>query len=301
VFAFAHFSDLHLAPLPRPKLTELINKRLLSYFSWIQKRERLHRREVLEKAITAMNRCERQHLCVTGDIVNLALDAEIEQAASWLRALGPELTCTVVPGNHDALLRSAVPRIHQAWAPWMSGEGTPGRFPILVRKGVVSFIGLSSAVPTAPGLASGRLDPGQLSRLPEILASTSHDFRVVLIHHPPRLTGDSWRRKLSNAGPLLEILRVHGAELILHGHLQKPVRDEIPGPAGGIPVFGAGSASLIEENNGNSGHFHGFQLEKTAAGWKLRADHFRYRAATEAFGIESTEVLEYPRQSLNPG
>ena len=42
------------------------------------------------------------HLAVTGDLVNLALDAEIEMARYWLETLGSPHDVSVVPGNHDA-------------------------------------------------------------------------------------------------------------------------------------------------------------------------------------------------------
>lgn len=300
MFAFAHFSDLHLPITSRPRLAHLVNKRLQSYLSWLKKRRHLHRAEVLDKALAAMRQYAPEHLCVTGDLVNLALDSEIERAADWLRSLGTELTCSVVPGNHDALVRGALPRIHEAWAPWMGGSEIAGQFPTLIRKDGLAFIGLSSAVPTPPCFAFGSLDTGQLDRLEKILATTGAEgcFRVVSIHHPPGWPqSDSWRSGLRNAGELVDILRIHGAELVLHGHLQRPTRSEIPGPTASIPVFGAGSASLIDEGKGNSGHFHGFRLEQIATGFRLRVDHFRYRSASGAFGIEATEQLEYPRRT----
>jgi 3',5'-cyclic AMP phosphodiesterase CpdA len=298
VFAFAHFSDLHLAPFPKPQLAQLVNKRALSYLSFLKKRGRLHRAEVLDKALVAMRHYAPQHLCVTGDLVNLALPSEIELAAAWLRDLGPELTCTVVPGNHDVLVPSALPRIREAWAPWIESANNSDGFPSLFQKGDVAFIGLSSAVATPPCFASGRLDHRQLDRLEEILAATAAEgyFRVISIHHPPCLQSDSWRRRLRDGAALCEVLRAHGAELILHGHKEKSMRDELPGSLRGIPVFGAGSASMTDEGNGNSGHFHGFRLQKTASGFTLQADHFRYRSETAAFTIESTEHLEYPIQ-----
>jgi len=293
VFVFAHFSDLHLAPFPRPRVGQLLNKRALSYLSFLRKRGSRHQAKILDRALVAMHEYGPEHLCVTGDLVNLALPREIEQAAAWLRELGPDLSCTVAPGNHDALVRSARPLVAKLWAPWMADE-----FPSVVRKGDVAFIGLSSAVPTPLGFASGRVDEAQLRRLERILAETGAEgcFRVLSIHHPPRPESDSWRRNLRNGGALCRVLHAHGAELILHGHTQKPIREEIPGPSGRIPVFGAGSASLTEEK-ANSGHFHGFRLESKASGFTLRADHFRYRAEPDAFAIEFSETVDYPTET----
>src|SRR5580692_10638884 len=52
----------------------------------------------------------------------------------------------------------------------------------------VTLIGLSTALPTAPLLATGRLGKRQLARLLEILDQTHGLFRIALIHHPPLTT-----------------------------------------------------------------------------------------------------------------
>jgi len=78
----------------------------------------------------------------------------------------------------------------------------------------------------------------------------------------------------------------------LHGHLQRPTRSEIIGPAGTIPVFGAGSASMDEEKDGNSGHFYGFRLEQLSSGYSVTADHFHFRSKSGTFEIESTEQFK---------
>ena len=62
------------------------------------------------------------HLAITGDLVNLALDGEIEMAKHWLETLGPPHDVSVVPGNHDAYVPGAFDKVCRAWAPWMSGE-----------------------------------------------------------------------------------------------------------------------------------------------------------------------------------
>ncbi len=54
------------------------------------------------------------------------------------------------------------------------------------RRGPVALIGVSSAVPTPPLMATGRLGRAQLDALDRDLAQMSTDeaFRVLLVHHP---------------------------------------------------------------------------------------------------------------------
>lgn len=301
MYSFAHFSDLHLAPVPRPAFSQLLGKRSLSYLSWLTKRKRLHRAVVLRAALAAVRKRGIGYLCVTGDLVNLASPAEIEQAGNWLRELAPDLGCSAVPGNHDVLVASAEPHVRSAWAPWMGGDESPApgggaRFPYVVREGRVAFIGLSSAEPTPPGFSSGRLGAEQRGELERILRETGSDgcFRVLLLHHPPEPCAASYRRRLADGASLLQLLRAQGAELVLHGHLQAPRRAGIPGPGDTrVPVFGAGSASL-DGSAGQGGHFHEFLVERTPSGWRLRVDHHHYDRDAATFQVLESETLDYP-------
>ncbi len=70
-----------------------------------------------------------------------------------------------MPGNHDAYVRAALPYLAATFAPWTKGDAGESTFPYLrVREGV-ALIGLSSAVPTPPLIASGRLGPRAMRRL----------------------------------------------------------------------------------------------------------------------------------------
>ena len=71
-----------------------------------------------------------------------------------------------MPGNHDVYIRGAArfPQLH--WGDYMRGDdGAETAFPFLRRRGPLALIGLSSAVPTAPFMATGRLGGEQLARL----------------------------------------------------------------------------------------------------------------------------------------
>ena len=89
MFLLAHLSDPHLAPLPPPRLGELASSALLGYLNWLRKRRAIHRRDVLAAIVADLTAQAPDHIAVTGDLVNIALPAEIAKARAWLEALGP--------------------------------------------------------------------------------------------------------------------------------------------------------------------------------------------------------------------
>jgi 3',5'-cyclic AMP phosphodiesterase CpdA len=126
VFLLAHLSDPHLAPLPSPRPGELASKRLVGYLNWLRKRRAIHRRDVLAAIVADVLAAGADHIAVTGDLVNIALPAEIENAKAWLEALGPPGQVSVVPGNHDAYVPGTAALFTRAWAPYMARDGADG-------------------------------------------------------------------------------------------------------------------------------------------------------------------------------
>jgi hypothetical protein len=51
MFALAHLSDLHLGPLPVPRLREFLGKRATRFINWWRKRHRIHRGDVLARIV----------------------------------------------------------------------------------------------------------------------------------------------------------------------------------------------------------------------------------------------------------
>src|SRR5437867_2773343 len=84
------------------------------------------------------------------------------------------------------------------------------------RRRLLALIGLSSALPTPPFLATGLLGSDQLRGLAETLERLRRDgaFRVVLVHHPPRSKPSRHYKRLVDGPALREVLAQHGAELL---------------------------------------------------------------------------------------
>ena len=162
-FTLAHLSDPHLPPMPAARLRDLAGKRALGYLNWTRNRHKVHRREVLDALVADLQAQAPDQIAVTGDLVNLALDAEFAPARAWLESVGAADRVTVIPGNHDAYVRATRHRIAEAWGDYLRGDEPDGdiAFPLLRRRGPLGLISASSAVPTPPLMATGWLGRGQ--------------------------------------------------------------------------------------------------------------------------------------------
>jgi 3',5'-cyclic AMP phosphodiesterase CpdA len=270
-FTLAHLSDPHLPPPPGVRLRDLAGKRALGYFNWIRNRHLFHRREVLDALVADIQVQAPDHIAITGDLVNLALEAEFAPSRAWLESVGLPDRVTVIPGNHDAYVRVTQHRFAEAWGDYLRGDdahrGGAG-FPSLRRRGPLALISVSSAVPTGPLMATGRLGRPQLGELEQVLAGLAAEqtFRVLLIHHP--LRSGSYVKRLTDSRPLLALLKRHGVELVLHGHDHVHSTIWIEGPKGTIPVVGVPSASSVAHGRYPDAAYNLFSIERDGAAWR---------------------------------
>ena len=162
---FAHLSDPHLTSLQGVRWQQLMNKRMLGYLSWRRRRRAEHRPEVLDALIADLQRTRPEHLVITGDLTHVGLPQEFHQARLWLDQLGACDKITVIPGNHDAYVRTAWSNTYAQWEPYMQSDpqwrgaagGGQDMFPTLRVRNGVALIGLSSAVASPPFMATGTL------------------------------------------------------------------------------------------------------------------------------------------------
>lgn len=291
MFVLAHLSDPHLSPMPRPRLVELAGKRLLGFVNWHWRRHLCHRRDVLDRLTADLVAAAPDHIAITGDLVNLALEEEFLPARVWLRQLGPPDHVTFVPGNHDIYVRGTAHCAVQHWDDYMHDDRaeTPARFPFVRRRGPVALIGLSTALPTLPFAASGKLGDAQIAQLAELLTRLDKNFRVVLIHHPP-LGKRPPHKRLVDAAPLLRALEQHGAELVLHGHDHLSALEWLDGPLGRIPVVGVPSASAAAgSRHDDPAGYHLYRIDGERGAW---------RCEMVARGLHDGAFVEVERRML---
>jgi 3',5'-cyclic AMP phosphodiesterase CpdA len=248
----AHLTDVHLGPIAGfgPRYWNL--KRLLGYANWLRDRRYTHQREVLARIVDDLAAQAPDHIAVTGDLVNIGLPQEHVAALAWVESLGAPHEVSVIPGNHDIYSRLGRDPGTARWSAYMAScargaeHAGDGGFPFVRMLGGAAVIGVNSAVPTPPLVASGRVGAGQLARLGRVLERLGRAglFRLVLIHHPP-LPGQAKRfRGLTDAGLFEDVLTRHGAELVLHGHNHRNMLAWCGTGAGATPVVGAPSASV---------------------------------------------------------
>jgi 3',5'-cyclic AMP phosphodiesterase CpdA len=270
-FTLAHLSDPHLPPLPVPQVSELLGKRALGYLNWTRNRHQYHRRDVLDVLVSDMQTQVPDQIAVTGDLVNLALEAEFAPALSWLRGLGSPDRVTAIPGNHDAYVGATQHRFQESFADYLRGdEASDATFPFLRRRGPLALIGLSTAVPTPPFMATGTLGRAQIEALEQILSRLAGDdsFRVLLVHHP--LRSDSRIKRLTDAPALLALLKRHGVDLVLHGHDHVHSTIWIDGPSRKIPVVGVPSASARAHGHYPAAAYNLYSIARDGAAWRCR-------------------------------
>ena len=92
-FTLAHLSDPHLPPLPVPRLRDLAGKRALGYLNWTRNRRKVHKRDVLDALVSDLQAQGPDHIAITGDLVNLALEAEFAPSRAWLESVGARFRC----------------------------------------------------------------------------------------------------------------------------------------------------------------------------------------------------------------
>jgi 3',5'-cyclic AMP phosphodiesterase CpdA len=262
----AHISDIHLGPLPRVRFRELTNKRIFGYWNWQRNRARVFDASVLTAITDDIRTTHPDHIAVTGDLVNLGLDAEYDAALAWLQTLGEPKDVTVVPGNHDAYLYRSIARYSTTWLPYANGDhpNPTMAFPFIRRRGPLALIGLSTAVATGPFMATGLMDAAQAEAFGKALVETGAEglCRVVLIHHPPLHSLTTWPRRLIGASRVRAQIARHGAELVLHGHNHRTTIAHVEGPDGRkVPVLGAAAPSILPNNHHPGGAYNLVRIE----------------------------------------
>lgn len=301
MFVLVHVSDPHIGPLPRPRLGELMSKRLLGYANWLRRRRRIHRLDILDALTRDLLAQPRDHVAVTGDLINIALPDEFARARAWLERLGSPADVTLVPGNHDAYVADALPALERRWAAFMQGDAAGGageeaaRFPFVRRRGPVALVGLSTARPTPLLSSAGLLGAEQTARAADLLRGLAAEglFRVVLIHHPPQRHRGSPHKRLIDAAPLREMLAQAGAELILHGHDHRPGAAWLDGPGRPIPSLGVPSASASPDGHDAPAGYNLCFIAGAPGAWTCEV-------VARGFARGGTRITETRRETLSP-
>jgi 3',5'-cyclic AMP phosphodiesterase CpdA len=164
-------------------------------------------------------------LVITGDLVDLGRAAEYEHLSSLLAPL--QMPLLAVPGNHDERSAFRTAFAHHAHLPaqgFLQFVAEPAGMP-------VRLIGLDTLVPLE---GRGELCAERLAWLDERLSEAPDRPTVILMHHPPFITGIDHMDALGLTGreAFAEIVGRHPqVELILCGHLHRNIQARVAGCA----------------------------------------------------------------------
>ncbi|MBV9969787.1 MAG: metallophosphoesterase [Xanthobacteraceae bacterium] len=159
-----------------------------------------------------------------------------------------------------------------------------GAFPFLRVRGPVALIGVSTAVATAPLLATGRLGARQIADMTALLAAAADRFRVVLIHHPPHVVPKAYFRRLVDAAAFRAAIARVGPELVIHGHDHARSLEYIDGPRARVPVIGVPSASAAFGKDHDPAGYNLYRIGGRPGAWTCEVE----RRALDAHGAVTT-------------
>jgi 3',5'-cyclic AMP phosphodiesterase CpdA len=296
MFSVGHLSDLHATEVRPAGPSDLLNKRFFGWLSWNVRRRRVYRADVLTALIADLHELAPDQVVVTGDLTNVGLESEFENARKWLGRIGDPERVFVIPGNHDAYVAIEPERSLAKWSEYLLSDSELApppasagavEYPTVRRRGPVAFVGVCSAHPTPLFRAGGTVGAEQLDRLEAVLTELADPevCRVVLIHHPVTDGATSERRSLSDAEDFRKVLRRTGADLVLHGHNHRSQFFEIEGPDGPIPVVGVRSGSNGGDEPAKLAQYHVYDFEPTPPGQP--GPRFRVNVRVRAFDAES--------------
>ncbi len=278
----AHCSDLHLLSHDGARWLELANKRWLGALNLLSNRSRHYHVAAFEAMVEDLNAQGIEHVLCTGDVTNLALRREFEFARQRFDklALGP-LEVTVVPGNHDAYVAEGVPLFSEMFGDYATTD--PGwewnedhrhsaddilHWPIVRVRGELALVGVSTSRATPWFTAYGKLGPGQLARLGQVMADPrlAGKVRVVAIHHPPAgVRARNRIRGLRDHAEFARVMAAAGAELVVHGHEHRDMHETLAGPGGAtIPVRGIASGTYFHNKPDRTARYRIFDITNGA-------------------------------------
>ena len=170
-------------------------------------------------------------LLLSGDLSNSGEEDSYRRLQELVEPAAAALGCPVcyMPGNHDdrEALRSVL----------LDGRGD-GPLDQIHWMGGLRLVALDS---TVPGHHHGRLEPGQLSFLDEVLAQPAPEGTLLAIHHPPLPSPVKIAQLLSLRRPedLAAVIAGRDVLMVVSGHTHHCAA----GLLGQVPVWVCGASS----------------------------------------------------------
>ncbi len=293
-FTLAHFSDVHLGPLPEGAAWQNFRaKRLLGAMSWHFNRKKHHDPNIANALRADILSNSPSHVAFTGDGVNIASPKEFPPLLDWMRPFGEPNYLSYVPGNHDTYVKVAHEKSLALLQPYMQGEmRSEHAFPYVRLRRNVALIGLNSAIPRGFHSAEGRLGRIQIEALRLRLSELKNKgfYRLVMIHHPPLVGIATKLRSLMDASELTSVLRESGAEMVIHGHNHRRELHWLQTSEAFIPVVGVPSASMA--GTSHPAEWNLYTIDRVDGRWQTQVEIRRWHQDQQKFQTSATVMLE---------
>lgn len=262
----AHLSDVHVLDLEGVRWHRFLNKRVTGLVNVVGRRRSAHPTALLEAAVAELAAApDVDHVVVTGDLSNLALESEFARARAILAPLAGRLS--VIPGNHDVYTRGAARtrRFESVFGDWMWPADDAQAYPWMKHLGPagdgVALFGFCSAVPRMPLMATGHVSHDQLARFEALVAGGALAGRtgVALVHHNlhPRGFRKDAMHGLKNRDPFVATLARGGVKLLLHGHTHVAHRFTQEG----VDIVGSGSSTWASDQAEHVARYNVYDLD----------------------------------------
>jgi 3',5'-cyclic AMP phosphodiesterase CpdA len=324
----AHISDLHVLDLQGTRWQDFLNKRMTGAMNLAGMRRNAHPVSIAEQLADRLAAGDIDHVILTGDLTNLALDSEFKRALEVVQRIGPPSFVTVIPGNHDMYTRGALRhhRFEKWFSPYLVDDAdehhtalTKGRlhYPFMRAPAPhVRVYGLSSAIPTPPFLAFGHVGRHQLDRLRQLVAMEPPDVtvRLCLVHHNlhHRVGAAEYVASLVDRKAFSKVMHEIGATAVLHGHTHTPhqghlkarkaeaalvtarvdeavhLAAELRALGGDIPVIGCGSSTWSKKGR-DLARFNIIDVDKRGI---HAISSMRWSAERCVFELEHEDLLD---------
>ena len=224
----AHISDLHILDLHGVSPKRFLSRRVLGGAHLLVRRAREHLPELLENLAEDLLKEEPDHIVITGDLSNLALESEFERVFQLIKLLGGYSKLSVVPGNHDYYTTQAADnrRFEKFFSPFMFrrefSDLDVDVYPYTKQVGELYLVGVNSATRTVPPLSYGTIGDRQLELIDKRLGAPERQGHLtcLFLHHALH-TRDFVKEATSgllNRDRLLDLIQRHRVDLVLYGH-----------------------------------------------------------------------------------
>ena len=258
-----HISDLHFHTYPQ-NFRDWKSKRILGAANLLFRRKRQFPFQRAKKLVEQIQKMNWDHLVISGDLTQLALEKGFSRARKTLEPLltDPERV-TVVPGNHDRYVSqvAGVDLFSKYFGEFF------GKKEIHVRELNSDWviIGWDSAHPNDWLSAAGTVRRSTLTSTEDLLQSYPAKTKFIIVNHYPLSFPEGWKsdnlHELCNLVPVKNwILRHSQIRLYLHGHIHKNWLHRMQRENGPELLLLNSAASTSTLKSGQESSFHQIDL-----------------------------------------